>query len=126
MKNVQFVKQNFIGRRKSNIIHPQLNRTLENNIWHSKGRKSHSRKALQQLMKGKEIPNDSWFKFSKPLFYFFCMITLLKILIACFTTSFHILLSLLTYTSCISWLKDNIIGKFRFEQFTIYACLHPT
>lgn len=77
-------------------------------------------------MEGKEIPNYSWFKFSKPLFHFFFMITLLKNLTARFTTCFHILLSLLAYTSWISWLKDNKIGKFRCGQFTVYALLHPT
>lgn len=88
--------------------------------------KRYSRKAVQQQMERKEIPNYSWLKFSKPLFYFFCMVTLLKILIARITTSFQKLLSLLIYTSCISWLKDNTIGKFRVGQLTIYALLHPT
>lgn len=77
-------------------------------------------------MERKEIPNYSWLKFSKPLFYFFCMVTLLKILIARIATSFQKLLSLLIYTSCISWLKDNTIGKFRVGQLTIDALLHPT
>lgn len=96
-------------------------RTLEKRGWQSKGRKGIPEKQYNSQRKEKEIPNYSWFKFSKPLFYFFCMITLLKILIARFTTSFHKLLSLLTYTSCVSWLKDNTIGKFRCGQFTIYA-----
>lgn len=64
-----------------------------------------------------EVPNNSWLESSKSFFYFFCMVSLLKILTACLSTGIHILFSLLAYSSSIPRLNRNVFGKNGIEQF---------